>query len=141
MRWDLALLQSTHALYVVAAAKAWGKGYRGFSVFLSVMIGISLLNHRQEQLHPYQRTSRLEIFERLYVLGTSAYAAIQFREYIGWKNWTLLGLASIFYVSGDVDYYKREMSAYVALHSVWHLVTGWVLIRIVDAAPINSDTI
>jgi len=139
MRVDLLILQATHAFYIVAAAKAWNKGYRGFSLFLSFMIIVSMLNHRQEQMNPFQKISSLEIFERGYVLGTALFAAIQFRQYIGWENWILLGLALVFYVRGDEDYYKREMNSYVGLHSVWHVLTGWVIIRIVDASPIHTS--
>lgn len=138
MKYDLFFLQSSHALYVLASIKAWQKGYRGFSIFLTVMIALSLINHTREQMHPYSNALSNEVvewMEKLYVGATIAYAAIEFRRFISQSNWIFIGICLFVYFYSDLQYYLKNMFSYVIFHSLWHLGTGSILIRIIDASP------
>ena len=138
MRSDIFLLESSHALYVVASIKSWNKGYRAYSLFLNVMIVLSMVNHNQEQLFPYSKQKSIEFvewFEKMYVYATILYSSLQFRNHISWKNWVFLILCLGIYYFSNVEWYLKNMFSYVLLHTIWHLGTGLILIRIIDESP------
>ena len=137
MNRDLLFLQASHVLYFVAALGAWNKGYRGFSLALFAMIAVSLANHRYEQIRGVD-ASALEWFEKTLVIITGIYGAILFREYIDRTTWLILGGSIILFWIGHIEYYQVNGDrAYTFAHTLWHISTGFAILRIISNAPNN----
>ena len=136
-RW---VLQASHLLYIYAAVKAWNKGYRKYSSLLAFMIFVSLLNHREESKHGYTpHSDALEWFEKTIVLITFTAGAVQFRGSIDLASWVLLLVSALFFLVGHTSYYSGEMRAYTAAHTLWHLGTGYALLKVISNAPPASE--
>jgi hypothetical protein len=135
MRTDLLALQASHLFYFLSAISAWNKGYKGFSIVLFTMIAVSLVNHRAEQIYNID-SSALEWFEKIVVIITGTYAALLFREYIDATSWLLLGGSIVFFIIGAQEYYRPHgETAYISAHTMWHLGTGFAILRIISSAP------
>lgn len=140
MKVDLLILQASHLFYFIAATIAWNKGYKGFSIALFVMIAVSLINHRAEELFN-DDASALEWFEKIVVIVTGTYGAVIFREHIDVQSWLILSLSIIFFCIGSLEYYRPgAKNNYIFAHTLWHIGTGYAIVRIVSAAPNNISS-
>lgn len=137
---NLISLQASHIFYFLAAIGAWNKGYKGFSLVLFAMIAISLMNHRAEQVYGID-ASALEWFEKIVVIVTSTYGAVIFRESVDRTSWLLIGASILFFIIGHAEYsLPNGKGAYISAHTLWHLGTGYALMRIVSTAPTNPSS-
>lgn len=135
------LLQFSHVFYFLAALMAWRKGYRAFALALFVMIVVSMVTHRQEEISKttYADTSALEWFEKTTVIFVATYSAVQFNHYIDITSWVLLAFSAIFFIFGHTSYYSGRVREYLTAHTVWHLGTGLAILRVIKATPHNGS--
>lgn len=131
-------LQLSHIFYFLGAIYAWKKGYKEFSLFLALMIFVSMVTHTLEG-SKYE-TDSLDIFEKLMVIAVSLYGIILFGKYFDELNWVIvffsLGLWGFAHAAYRLSEEKRvNFWDYIIAHSIWHLGTGIVLLRALKAAP------
>ena len=127
-------MQISHLFYFLAATLAWEKGYKPFSLALFAMITVSMINHRAEEIYG-DDTSALEWFEKTVVISVGTFAAIQFRDHVDIASWTILGFSIIFFAIGNSSFYAGRKREYLTAHTIWHLGTGFAILRIVKSAP------
>jgi hypothetical protein len=141
MRYGLLVLQFSHVFYFLAATMAWEKGYKAFSLALFLMIAVSMITHRSEEVSKttYVDTSALEWFEKSVVIGVATFSAVQFNTYIDITSWILLGFSAAFFVLGHTSYYAGRQKEYLTAHTIWHLGTGLAILRVIKATPRYED--
>jgi len=125
----------SHALYLYAAVVAWTKKYYSYSAAMFGMVAFSLVNHRIEEVYNDDK-SLFEWFEKTSVLTVALLTTIQFRSNIDAASWALLSASLLLFLIARKAYYTPGgKDEYFLAHTVWHLGTGFVIIRIVEAAP------
>lgn len=134
MKVGLLALEASHIFYLVAASRAWKKGYHAFAIALFAMVAVSMINHAAER--SASDTSALEWFEKTTVIFVGTFALAQFAATIDAVAWALLGGSLVFFMIGHSAYYQTSrMGEYYAAHTLWHLGTGYALLRVVESAP------
>jgi hypothetical protein len=128
---SLAALEVSHGLYLLAAYRAWKKGYEGYGGLLSSVIILSIYHHWSQETSGSSHA--FDFIEGQGVNIVALVTAIQFRKSITMTEvWLLVG-ASIFYVFAHFS--KRHSATYVINHSLWHIFSSLVILGIVDKAP------
>jgi hypothetical protein len=123
-------IQFSHAFYLIAAIKAWNKGYTIYSSFLFSLVVVSSIHH------VFEDTSRIfDFFEGNLLIAFAIYSFIEFRKTIKYTHIILFCVFLLLNRLAYVNKQKRKLNYYALYHSIWHLGSGLVLINIVDKAP------
>lgn len=131
---DLLILEFSHLFYFLGALLAWKKGYIAYSLVLFLTLLVSIVNHYVEQ---FNDASALEWFEKTVVIIMATYTLVGFRLYIDSIGWGVLAISVLCFCIGHSSYYLQEKNAYLIAHTLWHLGTGYVVLRTIQNAPDN----
>lgn len=125
---SIIILESSHFLYILSAVRAWQKGYENYSVLISVSIALSMSHHLAE--YKKSSTHSFDFVEGQGVNILAITTIIYFWKYFEFEDVLLLVLAIFFYFSA-----KFSRHNYAILHTLWHLITGYVIFRLIDRVP------
>ena len=110
---------------MLAAADAFKKGYTAYASVLTTTIVFSILNHI-----PKLDNTILEYTEKGATYVTLVYTIIQFKEYIDVIDIVIAISACLLYLLALQDY-NLHKTIYVPTHTLWHLVSGFLIYSIV----------
>jgi uncharacterized oligopeptide transporter (OPT) family protein len=99
------------------------------------MVGLSLVNHRIEEVYNDDR-SVYEWLEKTSVATVAIATILQFRSQIDSFSWVFLSISLLLFLYAHKAYYlPGKKGEYIFSHTIWHLGTGVVIVRIIDNAP------
>ena len=130
-------LALSHFLFLLAGVKAWTKKYYLFSSLLFGMVVISLLNHELEEIYHYNDNTAIEWFEKSFSFSLIVGAIIQFHNYFDLQIVTLFILSLLAFFIGRFVYSSSHRT-YIVSHSLWHLGSGYALLRLIEKLPKNT---
>ena len=121
----ISLLEVSHLPHMLAAADSFKKGYTAYAIVLTTTIVFSILNHI-----PRLDNNILEYTEKGATYVTLVYTIIQFKEYIDAIDVVIAISAILLYLLALQDY-NLHKTIYVPTHTLWHLVSGFLIYSIV----------
>ena len=127
------LLQFSHIIFFYAAYKAWKKKYYLFSCVLLGMLVISISTHYLEELYKYNDNTFIEWFEKAYALTTLIFSIIIFRKYFTLEIISYFLISTVFFIMSR-NYYLKTHENYLLYHTVWHLGSGYALLKLIENA-------
>lgn len=125
----ISILELSHIPHMLAAADAFKKGYTAYASVLTTTIAFSILNHI-----PRLDNKMLGFTEKGATYATIIYTVIQFREHIDVIDFVIAIGACLLYLLALQDY-NLHKTIYVPTHTLWHLVSGFLIYSIVLKAP------
>jgi hypothetical protein len=132
------LLQFSHVIFFYAAYRAWKKRYYLFSSVLLGLLVVSIATHHLEELYKYNDNTLIEWFEKAYALTALILSIIIFRKYFTLEV-IFLFLISIGFFLVSRNMYLINHKHYLVYHTVWHVGSGFALLRLVENAKINNS--
>jgi hypothetical protein len=132
------LLQVSHVVFFYAAYKAWKKKYYLFSCILLGMIVISIATHYLEELYNYNDETIVEWLEKAYALTTLIFAIVIFRKFFKFEIVCYFLIATVFFFVSRRMYVTRHNN-YLVYHTVWHLGSGYALLKLIDNAKVKNE--
>jgi hypothetical protein len=128
--WQIA----THAPQIAAAVLL---AIQSFSYpeewYIFALVLLSLILSIAHHLRLENKT--LEISEWVAVTLVGIVLFIIYYQYLKWYEWTLLGIGLLFLVVSWYYWYSKQFGKYNALHCVWHVIGGIVLLLVVAENP------
>jgi len=129
----ISLLEVSHLPHMLAAGDAFKKGYTAYASVLTTTIVFSILNHI-----PRLDNRVLGLTEKGATYITMIYTIILFKEYIDVIDILILLGACLLYFLALQDY-NLHKTIYVPTHTLWHLVSGFLIYSIVLKAKNKRD--
>jgi len=114
-------VQASHTPYFIAAAKAWKHDFY-YSCLVYSMTILSIVHHK------FDKHETLSFFEEAAAKVFIVISFIKFRKFLKLYHYVLAGTSYVFF------WLATYTSHYWFWHTMWHLLTGWILLDVITCA-------